>query len=191
MADSNEVRVGTKGAFVVAPVGTTAPTTPYDAWGTGWVDLGYGTQDGLTESLNENRQTFDAWGETQPILTIVTSRQTQFKINLEQTNAWTLALYHGIDIADMTSSGSADTQFLSFNEPHTPEPQYYAIGADVFDQQGRPIRIVVARAEVTDKGDRSYKADTVAGFELTFSSLSAPGGASSITRMFGQVALPA
>ncbi|MEU6651276.1 phage tail protein [Streptomyces sp. NPDC046900] len=191
MADSNEVRVGTKGAFVVAPVGTTAPTDPYSPWGTGWTDLGYGTEDGLTESPNENHQTFGAWGETSPVLDIITGRQSQFKINFEQTNAWTLALWHGIDIADMTSSGTGATQFLAFNEPHTPETQFYAIGMDVIDQAERPTRIIVARAQVSAKGDRSYKADTIAGFDLTFTSMAAPGGGSPITRMFGSVALPA
>ncbi|MFD8072154.1 hypothetical protein ACFV3E_05825 [Streptomyces sp. NPDC059718] len=191
MSDSNELRVATKGAFVVAPVGTTAPTDPYSSWGTGWVDLGYGTQDGLTETLNENRQTFEAWGEVEPVLQIVTSRATQFKINLEQTNAWTLALYYGVDIADMTSSGSGGTQFLAFNDPQTPEPQYYAIGMDMIDSKGRPTRFVVARAEVSQKGDRPYKTDSISGFDLTFSTLSAASGGSSITRMFGQVALPA
>ncbi|MFE4991428.1 hypothetical protein ACFRH4_08760 [Streptomyces mirabilis] len=191
MSDSNELRVATKGAFVVAPVGTTAPTDPYSPWGANWVDLGYGTQDGLTETLNENRQTFEAWGETEPVLTIVTSRATQFKINLEQTNAWTLALYYGVDIADMTSSGTGATQFATFNDPQTPEPKYYALGMDMIDQKDRPMRFIVARAEVVTKGDRAYKNDTVSAFDLTFSTLSAGSGGSAITRMFGQVALPA
>ncbi|MFI2757834.1 phage tail protein [Streptomyces echinatus] len=189
MADDTQVRVGVEGAFYVAPVGTTAPTDPYSAWPTGWVDLGNVSEDGLTESLNENRQQFKAWGRTGAVRTQVTERASTFKVTFMETSAWTLALYYGVNIADMTSSGTGASQFLSFAEPQTPETMYYALGMDVIDGD-KPARIIVARAEVTEKGDRPYKADTNQAFELTFSSETAPNGGSPITRMFGLVALP-
>ncbi|MFI5974806.1 phage tail protein [Streptomyces sp. NPDC051452] len=189
MADDTQVRVGVEGAFYVAPVGTTAPTDPYSPWGAGWIDLGNVSEDGLTEALNENRQEFKAWGRTGAVRTQVTERASTFKVTFMETSAWTLALYYGIDLADMTSSGTGASQFLSFEEPQAPEPQYYALGMDVIDGD-KPARIIVARAEVTDKGDRPYKSDTNQAFELTFSSLTAPNGGSAITRQFGLVALP-
>lgn len=189
MADDTQVRVGVKGSFYVAPVGTTAPTDPYSAWGTGWIDLGNVSADGLTESLNENRQEFKAWGRIGAVRTQVTDRDATFKITFMETSAWTLALYYGVDIADMTSSGTGAAQFLAFNEPQTPEPMYYALGMDVIDDD-KPNRIVVARAEVTAKGDRVYKSDTNQAFELTFTSLTAPNGGASIARQYGLVSLP-
>ncbi|MFE7762937.1 phage tail protein [Streptomyces sp. NPDC057438] len=189
MADDTQVRVGVKGTFVVAPVGTTAPTDPYSAWGAGWVDLGYVTEDGLTESLNENIQDFKAWGYNSPVRKQVTERATTFKITFMETSYLTLALYYGVDAADMTSSGTGSTQFLAFEEPQSNEPMYYALGMDVIDND-KPARIIVARAEVTAKGDRTYKSDTNQAFDLTFSSLTAPSGGSSITRQYGLVSLP-
>jgi len=189
MADDTQVRVGVEGTFVVAPVGTTAPTDPYSPWGAGWVDLGYVNEDGLTESLNENRQEFKAWGYNSAVRTQVTDRATTFKVTFMQTNYLTLALYYGVDAADMTSSGTGSTQFLAFEEPQANEPMYYAIGMDVIDDD-KPSRIIVARAEVTAKGDRTFKSDTNQAFELTFSSLTAPSGGSAITRQFGLVSLP-
>lgn len=190
MADETQVRVGVKGLFYVAPVGTTAPTDPYSPWGDGWLDAGYVTEDGLNEALNENRQTFKAWGRQDPVRTQVTDRETKFKVTFMQTSALTLALYYGVDMADMTSSGTAGTQFLAFNEPDTTESMAYALGMDVLDGD-YPKRLIVARAEVSEKGDLPHKSDSVQNYELTFSSLTAPGGASSIVRMFGQVPLPA
>jgi hypothetical protein len=188
--DNTQVRVGVKGAFYVAPVGTTAPTDPYSPWGVGWINLGYVAEDGgLTEALNQNIQEFKAWGHKSAVRTQVTDEQSTFKVTFMQTNAWTLALYYGVDIADMTSSGTGSTQFLAFEEPQLDEPLTYAIGMDVIDNTA-PNRIVVARAQVTAKGDRTYKSDTNQAFELTFSSLTAPSGGSSITRTFGQVPLP-
>ncbi|MEV5472962.1 phage tail protein [Streptomyces sp. NPDC052207] len=189
MADDTQVRVGVEGAFYVAPVGTTAPTDPYSAWPAGWIDLGNANEDGLTEALNESRLEIKAWGRSGAVRTQVTDRASTFKIIFEETSAWTLALYYGVDLADMTSSGTGAAQFLAFNEPQAPEPMYYAIGMDVIDDD-KPMRIIVARAEVTEKGDRTYKSDTNQAFELTFSSLTAPNGGSSISRMFGMVSLP-
>ncbi|WP_430376693.1 phage tail protein [Streptomyces sp. B1-3] len=189
MADDTQVRVGVEGAFYVAPVGTTAPTDPYSSWGAGWVDLGNVSEDGLTESLNENRQDFKAWGRNGPVRSQVTDRDATFKITFMETNAWTLALYYGVDIADMTSSGTGSTQFLAFEEPQSNEPMSYAIGMDVIDDD-KPLRIVVARAQVTAKGDRVYKSDSNQAFELTFSYLTAANGTSAVQRMYGLVPLP-
>jgi len=189
-ADNTQVRVGVEGAVYVAPVGTTAPTDPYSAWGTGWIDLGYCTEDGLTESLNEERQEFKAWGEKRPVRTSITNRTNTFKILCEQTSAQTASLFYGVDLADMTSSGTGATQFLSFNEPQDPEPLYYALGMDIIDGD-YPKRIIVARAEVTAKGDLVYKSDTNVSYDLTFTALAAASGVSAVSYMLGQVALPA
>ncbi|MET8185728.1 phage tail protein [Streptomyces sp. NPDC005246] len=189
-ADNTQVRVGVTGAVYVAPVGTTAPTDPYTPWGAGWIDLGYCTEDGLTESLNEDRQEFKAWGRKRPVRTQITNRTNTFKIGTQETKAHTVSLFYGVDIADMTSSGTGDTQFISWNEPEDPEPMYYALGMDVIDGD-YPKRIVVARAEVTAKGDIVYKADQTVSYDLTFTALEAASGVSAINYMLGKVALPA
>lgn len=188
--DNTAVRVGVQGAVYIAPVGTTAPTDPYASWGTGWIDLGYATEDGLTESLNSDRQEFNAWGYNHPIRSQITKRSSTFKISLQETSATNLSLFYGVDVADMTSSGTGDTQYLSWNEPQNVEPLYYALGMDVIDGD-YPKRIIVARAEVTETGDIAYKSDGTVTYELTFTSLTAASGAPSITYMVGKVPLPA
>ncbi|WP_371538377.1 phage tail protein [Streptomyces sp. NBC_00466] len=189
-ADTTQVRVGVEGAVYVAPVGTTAPTDPYTPWGDGWIDLGFCTEDGLTEALNEERQDFKAWGRKRPVRTAITSRTNTFKIVTQQTSAHTVSLFYGVDIADMTSSGSADTQYISWNEPENPESMYYMLGMDVIDGD-YPKRIVVVSAEVTAKGDIVYKADQTVSYDLTFTALEAASGVSPINYMLGKVALPA
>ncbi|WP_448319230.1 phage tail tube protein [Streptomyces sp. CO7] len=189
-ADSAQVRVGVQGAVYLAPVGTTAPADPYATWGTGWIDLGYATEDGLTEALNEDRQEFRAWGETSPVRTQVTNRTTTFKVILQQTSAHTLGLFYGVDTADMTSSGTGATQALTFAEPPVGQPLTYALGMDVVDGD-YPRRLLVARAEVTARGEVTYKTDTTVSYDITFTALAGTGGTSAISRMFGQVALPA
>jgi hypothetical protein len=184
------VMLGVGGFAYIAPVGTTAPTTPFDDWPTGWVDLADVDENGLTESLGEDRTQVMKWGSNRPARSQVKSRVSTYKITLINITANALALYYSVPVADMTSSGSGPTQFLSFSDPDTTAPYEMALGLDVLDGD-RHLRFVTARAEVTAKGDLVYKGDVPVGFDLTFTALEAPGGATSIQRMYGGVALPA
>lgn len=184
------VMLGVGGFAYIAPVGTIAPTTPFDEWPTGWVNLADVSEDGLTESLGEERTQIMKWGSNTPARSQVKSRVTTYKVVLINITAAGLGLYYSVPVGDMTSAGSGDTQFLSFADPDTTAPYEMALGLDVLDGD-RHLRFVAARAEVTTKGDLVYKNDTPVGFDLTFTALTAPGGATSIQRMYGGVSLPA
>lgn len=184
------VMLGVGGFAYVAPVGTTAPTTPFDTWPDGWTNLGDVSEDGLVESLGEERIQIGKWGSNTPVRSQVTQRTSTFKVVLINITANALALYYSVPVGDMTSSGTGDAQFLSFADPDTTDPYEVALGFDVLDGD-RHCRFVAARAEVTVKGDLTYKDDTPVGYDLTFTALTAPSGASSVNRMFGGVALPA
>lgn len=183
------VVLGVGGFAYIAPVGTVAPTTPFDTWGTGWVDLADVDENGLTESLGEERTQVMKWGSNTPARSQVKSRVTTYKIVLINITAAALGLYYSVPVADMTSSGSGPTQFLSFSDPDTTAPYEMALGLDVLDGD-RHLRFIAARAEVTTKADLVYKNDTPVGFDLTFTALDAPGGAAAIQRMYGGVPLP-
>lgn len=184
------VMLGVGGFAYIAPVGTTAPTDPFASWGAGWTNLADVDENGLTESLGEERTQIMKWGSNTPARSQVKSRVTTYKIVLINITAAALGLYYSVPVADMTSSGSGDTQFLSFSDPDTTAPYEMALGLDVLDGD-RHLRFIGARAEVTAKGDLVYKNDVPVGFDLTFTALTAPGGAASIQRMYGGVALPA
>lgn len=184
------VMLGVGGFAYVAPVGTTAPTTPFDDWGTGWTNLGDVDENGLVESLGEDRTQVMKWGSNTPVRSQVKQRTSTYKVVLINITANALGLYYSVPVADMTSSGSGDTQFLAFSDPSTTDPYEIALGFDVLDGD-RHCRFVVARAEVTTKGDLTYKNDTPVGFDLTFTALTAPNGAASVQRLYGGVVLPA
>ena len=188
--DPTQVQVGYSGYAYIADVGTVAPTDPFTAPGTGWVNLGLITDDGLTEALNEDRTEFMAWGVDSPVRTQVKNRKSTFKLSLMQTNAYALSLYFGVAIADMTSAGTGATQFLEFDDPINVKPDVRTLCLDVVDGDFAR-RFVIARAEITDRGDISYKDDQTIDYEFTFTALADSIGASGIHRMFGGVALPA
>jgi len=184
------VMLGVGGFAYIAAVGATAPVDPFASWGAGWTNLGDVSDDGLAEALGEDRTQVMKWGSNTPVRSQVKQRTSTYKATLINITAQALGLYYSVPIADMTSSGSGDTQFISFSDPSTTDPYEVALGFDVLDGD-RHCRFVIARAEATAKGDLTYKADVPVGFDLTFTALTAPNGATAIQRMYGAVALPA
>lgn len=189
MADSANVRIGYAGMVLSAPVGTAAPADIAAAWPTGWNDLGLISTDGLTEAKDQTLTTINAWGYDGPVRSQVSNRVTTFRARFLETNARTLSLYHGIPLADMTSGGTGATQSLNFTEGQTPDPLITALGIHIIDGT-QVFRFIVPRAQLTDRSEVVYKGDEAVSYECTVTTLLASDG-TSLTRMYGGVALPA
>ena len=194
MGNADNIKIGVKGKCYVAPVGTTMPTTPTAVWGTGWVDLGYMHPDGLEEALGEDRTEVMAWGEEAPVKTRVKSRDGSFKITFLETTANLLQLYYAVQASDMTSTAAvtgppAVPQFLSFGTGQASPGIETALGIDIIE--GTEIeRIMIARADISDRGNRKRSADDASSFELTFKPLAAPSGGQAVQRFLTNVTLP-
>lgn len=189
MATNSELaRLGVTGALYVAPLGTTAPTD-LGAWGTGWVDLGYISDDGVTESVSEDRQDFTPWQESTPIRTDVTSSTLTFQATLWESKAATISLYYRVSEADMTVTGTAPNEVVSFSQSGKPARDTRAFGIDVVDGTYHR-RIILPFAEVTDRGDITYKSDTLIGYDVTITAYPGSDGVS-VKRLFKEGWVPA
>ncbi|MGW8702833.1 phage tail tube protein [Streptomyces eurythermus] len=193
MGNADNVKIGVKGRAYVAPVGTTFPTDPFTTWGTGWVDLGYIHPDGLEEALGEDRTEIPAWGEEAPVKTRVKSRDGSFKLTFLETTAELLQLYYAVKADDMTSvpattGAEAHPQYLSFGTGQASPGLERALGLDVIE--GDEIeRIMIARVDVSDRGNRKRSADDASSFELTFKPLAAPSGGQAVQRFITNIPL--
>ncbi|MBT2425124.1 phage tail protein [Streptomyces sp. ISL-112] len=194
MGDSANIIVGTAGKAYAAPVGTTFPTGPEVAWPAGFADMGFITPDGLEEALAEERTQLDAWGEDAPVVDLAKKRTQTFKLVFRETTAQLLSLYYQVQMDNMTSTPAvtepAEKQFLSFGSGSTQDTVEIALGLDVI-YGGKRHRIMIARCGVSDRGARKHSADDSSNYELTFTALSAPGGAQSVQHMITEVTLPA
>ncbi|MFL3869255.1 phage tail protein [Streptomyces sp. B27] len=195
MGDSANIIVGTAGKAYAAPVGTTFPTGPEVAWPSGFADMGFITPDGLEEAMAEERTQLDAWGEDAPVVDLAKKRTQTFKLTFRETTAQILSLYYQVQMANMTSTPAAvgppaTKQFLSFGSGSVTDTVEIALGLDVI-YGGKRHRIMIARCGVSDRGARQHSADDSSNFELTFTALSAPGGAQSVQHMITDVTLPA
>lgn len=186
--DAELARLGVTGALYVAPTGTTAPTD-LGAWGVGWVDLGYISDDGVTESLNEDRQDFTPWQSAVPIRTEVTSSVMTFSATLWESKAATVSLFYRVAEDDMTVTGTTPNEIVSFNQAGKPARDTRAFGIDVIDGTYHR-RIVLPFAEITERGDVSYKSDTLIGYEVTITAYPGTDGISA-KRLFKEGWVPA
>ncbi|WP_405461678.1 phage tail protein [Streptomyces sp. NBC_00101] len=191
MGDSSNIIVGTAGKAYAAPVGSTFPIGPEVAWGADFVDMGFVTPDGLEEAMAEERTQLDAWGEDAPVVDLAKKRTQTFKLTFRETTAQLLALYYQVQLANMTSTPAATgkKQFISFGSGSTQDTVEIALGLDVI-YGGKRHRIMIARSGVSDRGARKHSAEDSSNYELTFTALSAPGGAQSVQHMITDVPLP-
>lgn len=195
MGDSANIIVGTAGKAYAAAVGTTFPVGPEVAWPAGFADMGFITPDGLEEALAEERTQLDAWGEDAPVVDLAKKRTQTFKLVFRETTAQLLSLYYQVQTDNMTSTASAvgppaTKQFISFGSGSTQDTVEIALGLDVI-YGGKRHRIMIARCGVSDRGARKHSANDSSNYELTFTALSAPGGAQSVQHMITEVTLPA
>jgi hypothetical protein len=191
MADPNDgVRVGYAGKAYIGAVGATVPTdltSPWDA--DEWFDLGKITEDGLTEATDQARAEFKAWGFNAPVRTQLTSKTTTFQLTfIQSNNAHVISLFHSVDLADMTTTGTGDAAYTSFTDSQNTEPDVRALGLDIVDGDFH-TRIIVPRCEVTERGNKVYKGDTLVNYPMTFTALTSSDG-SSVRYMIGGLVVP-
>lgn len=105
--DAGEIVVGANGRIMVAPLGTTLPADVAAAWGTGWVDLGYATEDGVTLNAGKEVNAIRGWQSFYALRNVVTSRSFRLSFTLQQWSAATVTFaFGGGDITeDVAESG--------------------------------------------------------------------------------------
>ncbi|MFI1409415.1 hypothetical protein ACH4Y0_05715 [Streptomyces sp. NPDC020707] len=192
MADINDgVRVGYAGKAYIGAVGAVAPATLTAAPDVDdWFDLGKVTEDGLTEATDQARSEFKAWGYDSPVRTQLTSKTTTFALSfMQSSNAYVQSLFHSVDLADMTTTGTGDAAYTSFTIGQNTEPDVRALLLDIVDGAFH-TRIIVPRVEVTERGNKTYKGSETVNYPLTFTALTSSDG-TSVRYMIGGLVLPA
>ena len=154
--DTTEVRVGVDGVVASGPTSATAPTSAITASPIGFSDLGYVSEDGVTETTSQSVEKIKAWQKGAVVRTTVTEGEASYKLTLIQTNADTLAEYYGAAVA---VDGSVIVDPLR-ERPH----RSYLI--DVLDGD-EVIRTYIPDGQVTEVGDQVYQAGAAIGYEIT------------------------
>lgn len=155
------------GAIYYAPIGTTLPTSATASLDGAFKNLGYVSEDGLTNTNTASTEQIKAWGGD-----IVAQPQTEkpdtFTATfIEAMNTDVLAAAYG---TENVSGAIATGITVRANSKELPKSSW------VIDMllNGNYKRIVIASGQVTEVGDIEYKDDSVIGYPLTITAY--PGG---------------
>lgn len=152
------------GAVFFADLGTTLPTDASSALAAGFSDLGYVSEDGVTNSNTPETDDINAWGGD-VVLTVQTSKPDEFKFTLiESLNSGVLKVVYG-DENVTVDNGAITVQATSA------EQEEHAYVIDMALRGGAMRRIVIPNGKVKEVGDIVYKDDEAIGYEITLAAL--------------------
>lgn len=150
MGTAANVLVGTNGGIAFAIDGTTLPTNATDVLDVAFADLGYISDDGLSEKIAKSTTPIKNWkGDT--VRKVMTEHAVSYTFTMIETNDDSEAAYYGADPADGISAVQG---------------QRGCWVADVFDGDVS-IRIVIPDGQVTETGDVAYKNDQAIAYQVT------------------------
>lgn len=149
------------GAVYVAPVGTALPTDATTALAAAYQELGYVSEDGITNANSPESDTIKAWGGD-TVLTLLTSKDDTFAMTLiEVMNLNVLKLVYGDDnVTGALATGITITANAQDLDEHV-------IVIDMVLRDGAVKRIVLPQAKVSEVGDITYSDSDAVGYETT------------------------
>jgi|TARA_R110000765_G_C18901010_1_gene604065 hypothetical protein len=164
--DSDAVRVAVSGAVYAAPTTTTAPTTSGSSLDAAFVDLGYVSSDGITETIEKNTAQIRAWQYGALVREVTSEGTYSVALTFLETNLAVLELYFG-----STITGGA----LDGNPTASGGRKSFVV--DVVDG---PIveRTYIPSGEITSVGERTLASGDAIGYTVT---ITAYADASNVT----------
>lgn len=181
--NSANVRVAVTGAVYVGP---TNATPPVDADGqlTGFDDLGYVHEDGVTETRERSTEQLRAWQNADILREVVTEASMTYTFRLVETKAETVELYYGGAVA---LDGS-----IAIVPARTGGRKSFVI--DVIDGTDF-IRVYIPNGEVTEVGEQVYASGEAIGYEVTIAAypdnriLTGDGTPASVKKFYSSLAV--
>jgi hypothetical protein len=152
------VRVAVTGAVMVGPTSATAPTSTSSAT-TGFADLGYISDAGVTESRGRSTNSIKAWQNGDEVRVVVTDGTLTYKFVLLETSLATVQAFYGAAVTSAVADGS-------FVVVPTATGGRKSFLIDVVDG-AELIRTYIPLGEITDVGDKVYSNGEAIGYECT------------------------
>lgn len=154
----------TGGAIYRAPIGTTLPTSYSDTLDTAFKNLGYVSEDGVTNGNSPSGDKIRAWGGT-TVLNYMEDKPDTFKLKLiEAFNPEVLkTIYNEANVSETTTTGDIHVKATA------EEMKQYAWVIDMLLKGNRAKRIVIPIASITELEEIVYKDNEPVGYGITLS----------------------
>lgn len=140
--NADNVAVAVTGQMMVAPVGTALPVSATSAINAAFVDLGFLSEDGITETIDETVNDIRAWQGGQVVRKVRVGHDLMYEFTMIEQNADTLKAYYGNFAAGVVQvkadQGVVQAWILDIDD-----------GAEDF-------RVVIPKGQVTARGPVTY-----------------------------------
>ena len=151
------------GAIYRAPKGTTLPTDAKTALANTYKELGFVSEDGVTNSNESESENIKAWGG-QVVLVTSSEKSDSFKFSLiESLNLDVLKTVYG-DSNVTQATGTNGMITVNVNANAIPEAVYVI---DIAMNDNMLKRIVIPAGNLGELGDVVYKDDEAVAYEVT------------------------
>lgn len=163
-ANVSAAKPKTSGAVFRAPLGTALPTEASTELNAAFKELGFISDDGITNSNSGDTESVYAWGGT-PVLDTQTEKPDTWKMKfIETLNAEVLKMVYGEENVTAAATSIAvkagATQLAAAS---------YVI--DIALKGGAMRRIVIPNGSLSELGDIVYKDDEAIGYEVTLNAM--------------------
>ena len=153
------------GGILIAPTGTSLPTTPSTAPDAAFIGAGYIGEDGVTESNGRTVEKVKAWGGD-----VVKILQTEHTLTyaftfIESLNQQVLESVYGEDNVDVTP-GSPTAGTISAVELNSSTLPHKSYVLEVKDGDAK-VRIVIPDGQISEVGDTTYSDTSVIAYPVT------------------------
>lgn len=154
------VRVGVTGELYAAVTGTPRPANSTAALNAAYTGMGYVSDEGVTESLDESVDRIVAWQGATVVRTTVTEATATLEMTLIETKAAVLELFHKGSTVTELGGGHYKIDV----KPPTEKRQQFVL--DVLDGT-KHIRFDIPDGEVTERGEIVYANGEPIGYPVT------------------------
>lgn len=166
MSNANNVTTGKPkvgGAIYRAPIGTELPTDATTALNVAFKEMGYVSDDGLTNANSPDTDSIKAWGGD-TVMVVQKGKEDTFKGTfIEALNTEVLKMVYG----DKNVEGDLSTGITV--KANAEEAESFAYVIEMILRNKTLKRIVIPSAKVSDIGDITYSDEDVIGYETTLS----------------------
>lgn len=152
------------GAVFVAPIGTAVPTDATTALADAFLNIGFISEDGVTNSIETETEEIKAWGGD-IVLEPQTSRKETFAYTMIETNEVSMRQAFGEDNVTVAEDGAITVVH------NGKEKSEYVYVIEVLMTGNRVKRQVIPRGKVTEIGEIVYVDNEAIGYETTISAL--------------------